>query len=182
MADKVPITVALYGFSEEQEPFMQSAFAQADKWAAPWIITKDLEKARVIIVYLASEDDYEGIENLKHRLPKAEIVTFSAKKPPHSKWHLERQTSGKVSVVGFSQLVLKISHTLKRNSAGASSSKSEAVASMINPNNITQTGLSTLSDAEELEQEPSDLLNFFDQLDSLMDTKPNEKRKRFNEK
>ncbi len=182
MPDTVPITVALYGFSGEQEPIMQSAFAQADKWHTPWIITKDIENARVIIVYLASEDDYEGIENLKQRLPKAEIIVFSAKKPPYAKWHLERQANGKVPVVRFSQLVLKISHTLKRNLVTASGGKAEAVAPMADPNLKTETGLSSLPDEEEFEQEPNDLVTFFDQLDSLMDTKPNEKRKRFNEK
>jgi hypothetical protein len=38
-----------------------------------------------------------------------------------------------------------------------------------------------MPDEGEFEQETGDMLTFFNNLDSLLDSKPNEKRKRFNE-
>ena len=179
MAEKVPITVALYGFVKEQEPIMQAAFANADKWPTPWVLTANIEDARVIIVDLASEDDYGDIENLKQRLPKAEIIALSAKKPSRAKWHLVRQPSGAVSIVGFSQLVLKISHSLKRNPAKVSEPQAEAIAPAPVPkeelnNIITGAAPPSMLDEEDFEQETDDMLPFFNTLDSLLDSKPND--------
>lgn len=181
MAEIVPITVALYGFEKEQEPIMQSAFAQAHKWANPWILTSRVEDARVIIVDLTSEDDYELIEKLKRELPKAEIVALSSKKPPQAKWHLVRQPSGTVSVVGFSQLVLKISHSLKRNPTKVSGPQAEVVATKVEPSKIMDVEPSSILDEEDFDQESEDFLPFFNTLDSLLDSNPNKKRKRFND-
>jgi hypothetical protein len=181
MADKVPITVALYGFLEEQVPIMQSAFANADKWSSPWEIIECIEDARVIIVDLVSEDDYEEIEKLKKNFPKAEVVALASKKPPKAKWHLVRQPSGKVSIVGFSQLVLKISHSLKRNITETPQPQEEVIAAITEPTKMSAIEPALILDEEISDQESSDFLPFFDQLDSLLDTKPNEKRKRFNE-
>lgn len=181
MTDRVPITVALYGFVKEQEPIMQSAFAHADKWSTPWILTNSIEDARVIIVDLASEADYKEIEKLKRDLPKAEIVALSSTKPAQAKWHLVRQPNGKVSIVEFSQLVLKIAHSLKKNLAEVSEPQIETIVAIAEPNVITETELSSVPDEEDFEQETSDMLPFFNKLDSLLDSKPNEKRKRFNE-
>ncbi len=183
MTDIVPIAVALYGFTNEQEPIMQAAFAHADSWSTPWKITKTLEDARVIFVDLASEDNFIEIDNLKRNLPKAEIVALSAVKPPQAKWHLERQQGGKVSIVRFSQLILKISHSLKKNTTEASESLSRAVIPIAESVEVTVTEVITsISDDEGFDQEiGNDVLPFFDQLDSLLDSKPVEKRKRFNE-
>ena len=179
MADLGPITVALYGFLEEPEAIMQAAFANADQWSTPWKLTNAIENARVIIVDLAFEDDYEDIEKLKRDLPKAEIVALSSKKPPQAKWHLARQPGGKVSIVGFSQLVLKISHTLKKNLAEIP--QPEAIAPVAESAVITAVEPDLIPDEDDLEQESSDFMPFFNTLDSLLDSKPNEKRKRFNE-
>jgi hypothetical protein len=181
MADNVPITVALYGFAEEQEPVMQSAFANADKWPTPWAITNTFENARVIIVSLASEDDYEDIEKLKRDFPRAEIVAFSSTKPPKAKWHLVRQPSGTVSIVGFSQLVLKIPSSLKKNLAEVAESQAETIAAVAQPEIITPTEPTSITDEDDFNQESDDILPFFNTLDTLLDSKPNEKRKRFNE-
>lgn len=181
MANLVPITVALYGFLEEQEAIMQSAFANADQWSPPWKLSKTIEDARVIIVDLAFEDDYEDIEKLKRDLPKAEIVALSSKKPPQAKWHLARQPSGKVSIVGFSQLVLKISHSLKRNPTEIPQSQPETTTRAEETAMITAIEPNSIVDEEDFEQESSDFMPFFNTLDSLLDSKPNEKRKRFNE-
>ncbi len=181
MAEIVPITVALYGFVAEQESIMQSAFDRADKWSPPWIVIKSMNEARVIIVNITSEDDYEEIEKLERTLPTAEIVVFSSKKPPQAKWHLERRPNGTASIVGFSQLVLKISHSLKRNLTEALKPKTEALASLAQPNLIPETGRSSIPDEEDIEQESGDFMSFFNTLDSVMDSKPHEKRKRFNE-
>jgi SepF-like predicted cell division protein (DUF552 family) len=182
MADILPITVALYGFQKEKEVILKAAFANADKWPLPWVLTLSAEEAKVIIIDIASKNDYEEIENLKRNLPKAEIVAFSSEKPPQAKWHLVKQPNGKVSIVGFSHLVLKISHTLKRNLAEASKPKTEAIITPIaEPNQVKHTEVSTVPDVEEFEQESSDMLTFFNKLDSILDSKPNEKRKRFNE-
>lgn len=181
MADLVPITVALYGFLEEQEAIMQSAFANADQWSTPWKLSTTIEDARVIIVDLAFEDDYEDIEKLKRDLPKAEIVALSSKKPPHAKWHLTRQPSGKVSIVGFSQLVLKISHSLKKNITETPHPQPEAITPVAESAVIAVAEPASIPDEDGFEQESSDFMAFFNTLDSLLDSKPNEKRKRFNE-
>lgn len=181
MANLVPITVALYGFLEEQEAIMQSAFANADQWSPPWELSKTIEDARVIIVDLAFEDDYEDIEKLKRDLPKAEVVALSSKKPPQAKWHLVRQPSGKVSIVGFSQLVLKISHSLKRNLTEIPQSQPETTTRVEETTMITAIEPTSIVGEEDFEQESSDFMPFFNTLDSLLDSKPNEKRKRFNE-
>jgi hypothetical protein len=181
MADNVPISVALYGFTEEQEPIMQSAFANADKWATPWALIKTIEDAHVIIVSLASEDNYEDIEKLKRDFPRAEIVAFSSTKPPKAKWHLVRQPSGKVSIVAFSQLVLRIPSSLKKNLAEAGEAEAEPIAAVAESNIITPTKPTSMSDEVDFNQESDDFLPFFNTLDSLLDSKPNEKRKRFNE-
>lgn len=181
MADLVPITVALYGFLEEQEAIMQSAFANADQWSTPWKLSGSIENARVIIVDLAFEDDYGDIEKLTQDLPKAEIVALSSKKPPQAKWHLARQSSGKVSIVGFSQLVLKISHSLKRNLTEIPHLQPETIAPIAQPTMTTATEPALIVDEGDFEQESGDFMPFFNTLDSLLDSKPNEKRKRFNE-
>jgi hypothetical protein len=181
MADLVPITVALYGFLEEQEAIMQAAFANADQWSTPWKLSSTIENARVIIVDLAFEDDYEDIEKLKRDLPKAEIVALSPKKPPHAKWHLARQPSGKVSIVGFSQLVLKISHSLKRNLTEIPQPQPETTIPVAEPTMITAIEPASIPVEEDFEQESGDFMPFFNTLDSLLESKPNEKRKRFNE-
>ncbi len=180
MKEKIPITVALYGFVKEHEAIMQSAFVHADQWPTPWILIDTIEDARVIFVDLASEDDYEDIEKLKRDFPRTEIVALSSKKPPQAIWHLVRQPNGKVSVVGFSQLVLKIAHSLKRKLTEISQPDEEAIAEVAQPNAIMPTELASL-DEEDVDQEPSDYLAFFNTLDSLLDSKPHEKRKRFNE-
>ena len=181
MADNSTITVALYGFVEEQEAIMHAAFANADKWATPWLGTKTIEDARVIIVDLVSDDEYEAIAKLEVEFPKAEIIAFSSKRPPHAKWHLARQPSGKVSIVGFSQLVLKMSHVLKKSRKEIPGGQVKQAASLTPPKAISETELPISSAAEELELESGDFLPFFNTLDSLLDSKPNEKRKRFNE-
>ena len=181
MADLVPITVALYGFLEEQEAIMQAAFANADQWSTPWKLSSTIENARVIIVDLAFEDDYDNIEKLTRDLPKAEIVALSSKKPPQAKWHLARQPSGKVSIVGFSQLVLKISHSLKRNLTEIPQPQSETTTPVEEPAMIMVIEPTSIADEEDFEQESGDFMPFFNTLDSLLDSKPNEKRKRFNE-
>jgi len=181
MADNSTITVALYGFVEEQEATMQAAFANADKWATPWIVTKTVEEARVIIVDLASEDDYDAIGKLESDFPRAEIIAFSSKKPPQAEWHLVRQPSGKVSIVAFSQLVLKISHLLKKNRTKTPTNQAEEIASLAKPKIITETAPTPVLEAEDFDEESNDFIPFFNTLDSLLDSKPNEKRKRFNE-
>lgn len=188
MAEIIPITFALYGFVKAQEPIMQAAFAHADKWSTPWVFTEILQEARVIIADLASENDYEELVNLKRRLPNAEIVALSPKKPPQAKWHLQRQPNGRVSIVGFSQLVLKISHSLKKNLPDVSLSEPELdVEPSVPP---TEPGLAAVAvesaetaDTGDSGQEPDEtgVLSFFNQLDSLLDSKPEVKRKRFNE-
>ncbi len=183
MADNIPIIFALYGFAKDQEPIMQAAFAHADQWATPWVFTETLQDARVIIVDLDGETDFDALENLKQRLPKAEIVALAAKKPPQAKWHLQRQPNGKVSIVGFSQLVLKISHTLKKNITDGSEADVETMPSVGEPEPAPAMA-ATLPDIcgdEASEQEPDGMLAFFNQLDSVLETKPHEKRKRFNE-
>jgi len=188
MAEKVSITVALYGFEEEQESIMLSAFANAGQWTTPWIITKQTNEARVIILDLGSEADHEILIKLKRDYPKAEIIAFSVKKPAHTKWHLVRQPGGKVSIVGFSQLVLKISHSLKRKPVEVSEPEAEAFAAEAKPEILTETKieseseLSSTPEEDNSNDEPDDFMPFFDSLDSILDSKPNEKRKRFNEK
>ena len=179
MAELVPITVALYGFLEEPEAIMQAAFANADQWSTPWKLSSTIENAHVIIVDLALEDDYGDIEKLKRDLPRAEIVALSSKKPPQAKWHLARQPSGKVSIVGFSQLVLKISHSLKRNLTEIP--QPEPINQVAEPTVMTSTESASIADEGDVEHEAGDFMSFFDTLDSLLDSKPNEKRKRFNE-
>jgi hypothetical protein len=181
MKERVPITVSLYGFAKEQEPIMRSAFAHADQWDTPWTIISSLETARVVFINLASEADYKEIEKLQRDFPKAEIVAFSSKKPPQARWHLVRQPNGKASIVAFSQLVLKIAHSLKKNLAEISEPELEKIAPIGEPNAITETVLASVPEADDLDQESSDFLPFFNTLDSLLDSKPNQKRKRFNE-
>ncbi len=181
MADRVSITVALLGFVEDQETIMQSAFANADKWPTPWLLTESIENARVIIVNLASEENYEEIEKLKQDSPKAEIVVFSSKKLPQTKWHLVRQANGKASIVAFSQLVLKISRSLNNPLTEKPQPPVGTSATVTESDIIKSAGHDSSSDEEEFDLESNDLLSFINQLDSLLDTKPNEKRKRFNE-
>ncbi len=178
MADNTPITVALLGFPDERETVMQSAFAEADKWATPWRITLSPEEARVIIVYLPSEDAYGELEVLGREWPNAEIVAFSTSAPPQAKWHLERQSTGKVSIVKFSQMVLKVASSMKRQ---------------INEEPLARQDMSNVPIIElaandqrppiydDLELDTMDIMPFFDTLDTILESKPNEKRKRFNE-
>jgi hypothetical protein len=187
MSEKVSITVALYGFEEESN--MLSAFANAGQWTTPWIITEHTKEAHVIILEFASEADHETLLKLKRDFPMAEIIAFSAKKPAHTKWHLVRQPGGKVSIVGFSQLVLKISHFLKRKSVEVSEPEAESFAAEAKPeieiDTKTElepdTELSSRLEEDNSNDEPGDFMPFFDSLDSILDSKPNEKRKRFNE-
>ena len=182
MAEIIPINFALYGFEKEQEVLMQASFASADKWAPPWQFTDAIENARVVFVYLATESDFGLIDKLTRDLPQAEIVAFSSKKPMQAKWHLERKSSGKASIVGFSQLVLKLSHSLKRNAPEAKQSQLEqaTMPSLAEPKLMAEPMPSANSDNDYVEQE-DDVVPFFNILDSLLDTKPNDKRKRFNE-
>ncbi|MBK8814637.1 MAG: hypothetical protein IPN42_03605 [Methylococcaceae bacterium] len=179
MADKIPITVALHGFAEEREIIMQSAFAEADKWPTPWQITKQLEQARVVIVYLPSEEAYGELDKLGRDLPNAEVVALSAKIPPQAKWHLERQVTGKVSIVKFSQLVLKIARSLKQTVNEDAEAKSGLLEPVIN-DPIPAADLISVAD-DDFEQEFNDFQPFFTTLDTLLESKPHEKRKRFNE-
>jgi hypothetical protein len=178
MAAKAPISVAFYGFSEAQEPLMHAAFDHAENWPRPWKITQALDQSHVVILRLESEDDFPEFDKLEQELPNAVIIAFSIKKPPNAKWHLQQQDSGTFSTFAFSQLVLKIAHTIKQNLSGTAKATTPAV----NPNQTAATTASPMPVLEDIESEPEDLLSFFNQLDSLMDSKPNEKRKRFNEK
>lgn len=182
MADKVPITVSLYGFEEEQASIMQASFTNADKWSSPWKLCEQIEDACVIIVNLGSENDYETIEKLKKDFQKAEIVAFAPKKPPKAKWHLVRQPSGKAPIVQFSQLVLKISHSLKRNVMEPNQPQENPIVTLTTESSISADAEPDLqSDEKDFDQESDDFLPFFNTLDSLLDSKPHEKRKRFNE-
>lgn len=178
MAETTPITVALLGFPGERESVMQSAFAQADKWATPWRITQSPEDARVIIVYLPTEDAYGELDIIGREWPNAEIIAFSVSAPPQAKWHLERQSSGNVSIVKFSQMVLKVASSMKRQ---------------VNEEPIARQHMSHVPIIElaandqrppmfdDFELDTMDVMPFFDTLDTILEAKPNEKRKRFNE-
>ena len=181
MAEKVPITFSLYGFVNAQEIVMQAAFTNADHWARPWKLTKNLADARVIFVNLTSESEYEYLENLEQDFPQSEIVAFSSTRPPKAKWHLFRQPNGKASALALSQLVLKIAHSIKKDLM-----KNPQLKAGLNPT-VEETKITALAEPtpiladEGVDQESSDILPFFNTLDSLLDSKPNEKRKRFNE-
>ena len=181
MADKVPITFALYGFVNEQETIMQSAFAHADQWARPWKLTKNLKDARVIFVNLTSEHEYENIENLEQDYPLSEIVAFSSTRPLKAKWHLVRQPNGKASTFGLSQLVLKIAHLLKNNLTENPLLKAGLITAVEKAKIMAPAEPNSVLDDDGVDKESSDILPFFNTLDSLLDSKPNEKRKRFNE-
>lgn len=181
MAPKAPITVAFSGFSEEQEPLMQAAFAHADKWPRPWIITQALDQCHVVILSLESEDDFTEIDKLAQDLPNAAIVVFSAIKPPNAKWHLQKQDGGNFSTFAFSQLVLKIAHAIKQNLSGAAKVKANPTAPADNSMQATTISSVLIPVVEDIDNEPEDMLSFFNQLDSIIDSKPDAKRKRFNE-
>ena len=180
MADKIPITVALHGFAEEREIIMQSAFAEADKWSTPWQITKQLDQARVVIVDLPNEEAYEEFDKLERDLPNAEVVALSVNMPPQAKWYLERQTTGKVSIVKFSQLVLKIARSLKQTVIEDSEAKPVLLDQSVVNDPISAADLIPTAD-DDFEQELNDFQPFFTTLDSILESKPHEKRKRFNE-
>jgi hypothetical protein len=182
MAAKAPISVAFYGFSEEQGLLMHAAFDHADKWPRPWKITQALDQSHVVILRLESDDDFPEFDKLTQDLPNAVIIAFSAKKPPNAKWHLQKQDSGTFSTFAFSQLVLKIAHTIKQNLSNPSKVTAKAITPADNPNQTDDKPASLMPVFEDSESEPEDLLSFFNQLDTLMDSKPIEKRKRFNEK
>jgi hypothetical protein len=181
MADITSITFAFYGFLKEHEAILNAYFAYADKWDPPWELTVKIEDARVVILNLSSEIDIEKLESLKRELPTAEIIVFSSNKPADAKWHLERQPNGKVSIVAFSKLVLKISHTLKKNTTKVSGSQTEAIVAITKHPKKKEPEHSSISEKEEFESEATDMSTFFNDLDTLLDSKPNEKRKRFNE-
>ena len=181
MTDITPITVALYGFGKERKPIMESAFETADKWTIPWKVISSIEDARVVIVELAPESDYKEIEKLEQDLPTAEIVALSTIKPPYAKWHLTWQPSGKVAIIEFSKLVLKISHSLKKKLSVVPKRQIDEIADLAKPNIITVAEPTLNLENEGFDQESSDFLPFFNTLDSLLESKPNEKRKRFNE-
>jgi hypothetical protein len=181
MAAKAPITVAFQGFPIEQEPLMQAAFAHADKWPRAWIITQALNQSHVVILSLESEDDFSEFDKLTQELPNAVIIVFSAKKPPNAKWHLQKQDGGNFSTFALSQLILKIAHTIKQNLSDAAKVKANATTPADNPKQTAGRAATPTPALEDIENEPEDFLSFFNQLDSLMDSKPNEKRKRFNE-
>ena len=181
MTDITPITVALYGFGKERKPIMESAFETADKWTIPWKVISSIEDARVVIVELAPEsDDNKEIEKLEQNLPKAEIVALSTIKPPYAKWHLTWQPSGKVAIIEFSKLVLKISHSLKKKLSEVPKRQIDGI-DLAKPSSVTAVETSSSFEKEDFDQESSDFLPFFNTLDSLLESKPNEKRKRFNE-
>ncbi len=180
MADKIPITVALHGFAEEREILMQSAFAEADKWPTPWQITNQLEQARVVIVDLPSEEAYGELDKLERDLPNIEVVALSVKMPPQAKWHLERQVTGKVSIVKFSQLVLKIARSLKQTVNEDAEAKPVLLEQSVANDPISATDLISIAD-DNFEKELNDFQPFFNTLDSILESKPHEKRKRFNE-
>jgi len=181
MAVKAPITFSLYGFVNAQESVMQAAFANADHWARPWKLTKNLSDARVIFVNITTESEYEYLENLEQDFPQSEIVAFSSTRPPKAKWHLVRQPNGKASALGLSQLVLKIAHSLK-NELTKKPQLKEMLINSEEETKIPKPSEPTLILADEgIDQESRDILPFFNTLDSLLDSKPNEKRKRFNE-
>ena len=181
MANITSIAFAFYGFLKEQEVILNSYFAYADKWDPPWELTILLEDARVVIIDFSSESDLEKIEALKRELPKAEIVVFSTIKPPDAKWHLERLPNGKPSIVAFSKLVLKISHTLKKNPNKVSEHQTEIINATKKYPEISEPEFSTITEKEEFDLESTDMSTFFNDLDTILDSKPNEKRKRFNE-
>lgn len=177
------ISYSFYDFLKEEEDRLYAYFANADKWEMPWEMTATMEDARVVIVNFSLDDEVEKIERLKQDFPKAEVIVFSAKKPEIATWHLERQPNGKTPIVAFSKLVLKISHALKRKKPeGVSSKTKTATPTITAPSILHGTELNSMPDLEEFEPGPADMSSFFNQLDSLLDSKPNEKRKRFNEK
>ncbi len=180
MADKIPITVALHGFAEEREIIVRSAFAEAEKWPTPWQITKQLEQARVVIVDLPSEEAYCELDKLERDLPNAEVVALSATMPPQAKWHLERQVTGKVSIVKFSQLVLKIARSLKQTVKEDAEAKPVLLEQSAGNDAISSAELISMAD-DDFEQESNDFQPFFNTLDSILESKSHEKRKRFNE-
>lgn len=181
MAAKAPIFVAFYGFTDEQEPLMHAAFDHADKWPRPWVITQALNQSHVVILRLESEDDFPEFDKLEQDLPNAVIIAFSARKPPNAKWYLQQQDGGTFSTFAFSQLVLKIAHTIKQNLSGTTKVTAKTPPPADKPNQNAVTTVSSMPILDDSESEPEDMLSFFNQLDTLMDSKPNEKRKRFNE-
>lgn len=181
MAEKVPITFSLYGFVNAQEIVMQAAFAYADQWARPWKLTKNLADARVIFVNLTSESEIEYLGNLEQDFPQSEIVAFSSTRPLKAKWHLVRQPNGKASALGLSQLVLKIAHSLKNELTKNPQLKSGLITSVEETKVTTPFEPTSILAHESADQESDDIQPFFNTLDSLLDSKPNSKRKRFNE-
>jgi hypothetical protein len=182
MAEKAPITFSLYGFVNAQESVMHAAFAHADQWARPWKLTKNLADARVIFVNLTSESEYEYLESLEQDYPLTEIVAFSSTRPLKAKWHLVRQPNGKASALGLSQLVLKIAHSLKNDLKKNSQPNAGLITSVEETKITTPSELtSILVDEGGVDPESNDIQPFFNSLDSLLDSKPNSKRKRFNE-
>lgn len=181
MADVIPITVSLYGFVKDQESPLQSAFDNADKWPIPWTLTHSVESARVVIVDLPSENDYAVIDNLKREQPMSEIVAFSSIKPPQAKWHLVKQAGGKLSIVGFSHLVLKISHSIKKGLTDTRQTPAITETRVEGSSRVTENERVSVSEDDDFDQESIEFLSFFDTLDSVIENKPIEKRKRFNE-
>jgi hypothetical protein len=119
-------------------------------------------------------------------LPNAEIVIFSAKKPPKTKseWHMQRQPNGKVAIVSFSQVVLKISQIVKKKISeptNASYQESDVLSANAKTNRTLESIINSTADNVDMVVKPDDVVPFFDKLDSLLDTKPNRKRKRFND-
>lgn len=192
MAAITTISFAFHGFAIEEEMMLKAYFANADKWDPPWELINQYDKAQVIVSKAATEKDYS---QLTQNLPSAEIVVYSANKPEEAIWHLVRQANGKPSIVEFSKLVLKISRTLKKvkpklaapiiqqaSEISQTSSDITLPVEIIKTPELTNQTIQEESAQIEVDMAPLDMSNFFNQLDSLMETKPNEKRKRFNEK